>query len=418
MIRSSLVLSCWFALASAAAPPASPSSAPAAAPGSPAADDVALLRAARALAREAVVVDTHIDVPYRLQEGWADLSVAAPSGDFDHPRAVAGGLDVAFMSIYTPPELEQAGGGRELAHRLIDHVEALVGRAPARFALVHSPAEVARLARHGRILLALGMENGSPIEGKLENLRAFHARGVRYVTLAHGKSNHLADSSCDDKRPWDGLSPFGLEVVREMNRLGMMIDVSHLSDAAVRDVLAASTAPVIASHSSARRFTPGWERNLDDASIRAIAAGGGVVQVNFGSAFLTADALAWTRAEQAATKAHLEANGFEPDGDAAAEFERAYRAQHPYPFATVAHVADHIEHVVAIAGIDHVGIGSDFDGVGDSLPRGLKSVADYPNLVAELMRRGHREQALRKLLGGNALRVWSEVERRAGNAGR
>ncbi len=380
-------------------------------------DEALLLRAQR-LAQDALLVDTHIDVPYRLGENWADVTSATADGDFDHPRAVAGGLDVAFMSIYTPAALEASGGGAQLAHQLIDSVEALSARAPKAFALVRSTADVRRLAAPGRVLLALGMENGSPIEGKLENLRRFHARGVRYVTLAHGESNHISDSSYDEKRPWDGLSPFGVEVVREMNRLGMMVDVSHLSDAAIRDVLEASTSPVIASHSSARRFTPDWERNLGDELIRAIASGGGVVQINFGSSFISARANAWTLAEHAARDVYQMANGLADDSEAISAFTEKYTVEHPFPFATIAEVADHYDHIVKLVGIDHVGIGSDFDGVGPSLPIGLKSVADYPNLVAELMRRGYSDAELRKLLGGNVMRVWAEVERRAAAAKR
>jgi membrane dipeptidase len=376
--------------------------------------DAERLQRASTLARDELLVDTHIDVPYRLREAWADVTVATPDGDFDHPRALAGGLDVAFMSIYTPPALEAAGGSAQLAHELIDSVEAIAARAPQRYALVHSTLDVKHLAKPGRVLLALGMENGSPIEGKLENLQRFHARGVRYITLAHGLSNHISDSSYDEKRPWDGLSPFGIEVVREMNRLGIMVDVSHLSDAAVRDVLDASAAPVIASHSSARRFTPDWERNLSDELIRAIAEEGGVVQINFGSSFITAAAHSWSLAEHAASEAWVKANGLDADSEAAGEFARKYAIEHPFPHASVADVADHYDHVVKLVGIDHVGIGSDFDGVGPTLPAGLKSVADYPNLVAELMRRGYSDNDLRKLLGANLMRVWGAVEKQSG----
>ena len=375
--------------------------------------DAARLERATRLAQDALLVDTHIDVPYRLEEGWADVTRATKEGEFDHPRALAGGLDVAFMSIYTPPALETEGGSAQLAHRLIDSVEALQARAPEKFAVVRSVTDVERLAKPGRILLALGMENGSPVEKKLENLEVFRDRGVRYITLAHGLSNHISDSSYDPKRPWDGLSPFGVDVVKRMNALGIMVDVSHLSDAAVRDVLAASDVPVIASHSSVRKFTPDWERNLSDELISAIAKAGGVVQINFGSGFLTPAAHDWTTAESAAEKAYAASNGFTGDSDAMSTWSKQYLAEHPYPFATVSDVADHFDHVVKLAGIDHVGIGSDYDGVGLTLPVGLKSTADYPVLVAELMKRGYSDADLRKLLGGNLMRVWSAVEKRA-----
>lgn len=391
-LAGALVASC---VAHAGAPPAA---------GEPA------LEAARALARDALLVDTHIDVPYRLQEGWVDVTRATEGGDFDWPRAVEGGLDLVFMSIYTPARMEESGGAAELAHRLIDSVEALAARAPERFALVRSTADVERLQRHGRVLLALGMENGSPLEGKLERLREFHQRGVRYLTLAHSLSNHLSDSSYDANARWEGLSPFGHEVVREMNRLGMMVDVSHLSDAAVRDVLEVSSAPVIASHSSVRAFTPGFERNLDDALIKAIAGKRGVVQVAFGSMFVTESANRWYAERDKARTAWRESTGSADDEAAEQAWATQYRNANPLPYASVSDVADHFDHIVKLVGVEHVGIGSDFDGVGDSLPPGLKSVADYPNLVAELQRRDYSEADIRAILGGNLMRVWRAVE--------
>ncbi|MDZ4350506.1 MAG: dipeptidase [Xanthomonadaceae bacterium] len=366
--------------------------------------------AARRIAQTALIADTHIDAPYGLEvDGWLDLTQAV-GREFDYPKARAGGLDLAWMSIYTPSGLEATGGNRAVADRLIDYMEALVGRAPDKFAIVRSPDEAEAAKAAGKVGLALGMENGSPIGDSLDGLRHFHARGVRYVTLAHALSNAISDASFDTNRQWGGLSPFGREVVAEMNRLGIFVDVSHLTDDAIRQVLAVSSAPVIASHSSARHFTPGFERNLSDELIKAIAAKGGVVHINFGSAFLTQAANAYFDASRAARTAWQAEN---PDADASAlaAFEADYRAANPYPFATTADVADHIEHVIALAGIDHVGLGSDYDGVGDSLPTGLKTVADFPNLIAELLRRGHSQADIEKILGGNLLRAWREVER-------
>lgn len=374
-------------------------------------EESALMERARNLAREALLADTHIDAPDRLRsEGWRDLAGPVPEREFDHPRARAGGLDLVFMSIYVPSALEAAGeDSRPLANALIDSVEAMVGRAPDKFALVRSPAEAEAAKRSGKVGLALGLENGAPIAGELENLRGFHARGIRYITLAHALSNHLSDSSFDAQRPWEGLSPFGREVVAEMNRLGVMVDVSHLSDAAVRDVLSISKAPVIASHSSSRHFTPGFERNLDDDLARALAEKGGVVQVNFGSSFLTAEANAWFVQMLAAREAWIEAEG-EVDEAATTAWNEDFRERHPFPFADLSAVADHIEYFIGLVGAAHVGLGSDFDGVGDSLPEGLKTVADYPKLIAELLRRGHAEDEIRQMLGGNLLRVWRAVE--------
>ena len=257
----------------------------------------------------------------------------------------------------------------------------------------------------------MGMENGSPIEGDLANLRYFYGRGIRYITLAHNGSNHIADSSRDDPL-WDGLSPFGEEVVREMNRLGMMVDVSHISDAAFWDVMEVSTAPVIASHSGPRHFTPGWPRNLSDEMIRALADGGGVVMINFGSSFLTQEANAYRYGRRDAYRTSMAERGLEPTEELEAEFNEAWAVEHgPFPFASIEDVLDQIGHIVDLVGIDHVGIGSDFDGVGDTLPIGLKDVSTYPNLIRGLFERGYSEVEIRKILGENLLRVWAEVDR-------
>ena len=219
---------------------------------------------ARQLAQQHIIIDTHIDVPYRLHKDWEDVSVATKRGEFDYPRARQGGLNAPFMSIYIPASYERTGGGYQLANRLIDSMEALVGRAPGKFAMAHSTADVMSQFGSGKISLALGMENGTPIEGKLENLQHFYDRGIRYITLSHSESNHIADSSYDLRRRWNGLSPFGKELVVAMNNIGMMIDISHVSDQAFYQAVEISKVPVIASHSSLRSYTPGFERNMDD----------------------------------------------------------------------------------------------------------------------------------------------------------
>jgi membrane dipeptidase len=373
-------------------------------------------RQAVELARKYLLVDTHIDVPYRIHYEWQDVTKATEKGEFDYPRAVNGGLNVPFMSIYTPAGSEYDGSAYALANTLIDQVEAIVARAPDKFAIATSTDDVEAQFKAGRISLALGMENGAPIQGSLDKLRHFHQRGVRYVTLAHSDSNHISDSSYDSVRLWQGLSPFGREVVEEMNRLGMMVDISHLSDEAAREVLSLSRAPVIASHSSARHFVtnePVFERNMDDDLIRALAANGGVVMVNFGSSFVTTAANEYRNRYRPAAAAYAQRHGLRPGDPRLAQFERDYRSKHPYPFASVAEVADHIDHVIKLVGVEHVGIGSDYDGVGDSLPVGLKDVSTYPNLVAELLRRGHGETDIEKILGANLMRVWEAVEKAA-----
>lgn len=355
------------------------------------------------------LLDTHIDVPYRLAQDFEDIGKATERGDFDYPRARAGRLHAAFMSIFVPAEKQGPGTARDFADYLIDLVELTCRRNGDKFEIAHSTHHLRKIVRSQRIALALGIENGAAIEDDIANLDYFFRRGVRYITLAHGKANQIADSSYDDRRPWAGISPFGERVVREMNRLGIIVDVSHITDEAVLDVLAISSVPVLASHSSARAFTPDFERNLSDELIQEIAAGGGVIQINFGSAFLTAEANRWYIdyfAEEADYRAAHDIGQYDP----VPAFEYQYRQENPPPYAKLGDVLDHIDHVVSLVGIDHVGFGSDFDGVGDSLPDGLKSVADYPALIEGLRTRGYSDDDIRKVAGGNTLRVWAAAE--------
>ena len=362
------------------------------------------------LVRRLMIVDTHIDVPYRLIEKDEDVGERTESGDFDYPRARQGGLDLAFMSIYVPASYQEEGGAKEFADGLIEMVEGIAARHPDKFAMVSNVEDARRSFDDGKLGLALGMENGAAIEDDLSNLGHFHRRGIRYITLTHSKNNQICDSSYDEERAWQGLSPFGREVVAEMNRLGMMIDVSHVSDDAFVQVMELSQAPVIASHSSCRHFTPEWERNMSDPMIELLGRKGGVIQINFGSAFLRDDARVQGEAYWKARGEFMETNGLKSDDPSVKEFSSTYWNDRERIFADLADVADHIDHVVALAGIDHVGLGSDFDGVGDSLPAGLKDVSQYPNLVRVLLERGYSEQDVEKICSGNLLRVWSEVE--------
>jgi membrane dipeptidase len=372
---------------------------------------------ARRLAQELLLVDTHIDVPIRLYgqgEEHDDVAHRTAGGHFDWERGREGGLDVAWMSIYVPARLQQAGPGeaRAFADGLIDLVEGLERAAPERFAVVRSSEEARGARADGRMALALGIENGAAIEDDPAALGHFADRGVRYITLTHAEDNLICDSSYATTRTHGGLSPFGREVVAEMNRLGILVDVSHITDEAFDDVLEVTAVPVIASHSSCRHFVPGFERNLDDERIAALGRNGGVVQVNFGSAFLTAAANRRQEDDRQAIEHLLSSNGLQRGSDEAREAVRRWREQHPPTATSVADVADHVERVVALAGIDHVGIGSDYDGVG-AVPVGLEDVSCYPALVAELLRRGWSEGDLRKLLGENLMRVWAAAERHA-----
>jgi membrane dipeptidase len=369
---------------------------------------------AQRIARTSIIIDTHIDVPLRLHSKPQDVSIATDGGDFDYPRAVAGGLNAPFMSIYTDPQLEAEGRSREVAEELIDVVEGIVASAPDKFAIAVSPANVREHFGQGIMSLPMGMENGSPIEGDLANLKHFYDRGIRYITLTHGLSNHISDSSYDKNHQWDGLSDFGVEVVKEMNRFGIMVDVSHLSDDAFWDVMEVSTSPVIASHSSARHFTPGFERNMNDEMIKGLAENGGVIQINFGSSFISKAALEYQTPQRAAAMKYMADHPGTSYGDLSKEFIPKYVEEHgPLPYASLDDVLDHFDHVVALVGVDHVGIGSDYDGVGDSLPTGLKDVSAYPNLIEGLLKRGYSEDDIRKILGGNLLRVWEAVEDKA-----
>ncbi len=361
-----------------------------------------------ALAKSSIIVDGHIDVPYRLLEKWVDVTQSTDGGDFDYPRAKAGGLNAPFMSIYVSAALDGTDASTLRAHHLIDHVEAIVGRAPDKFAIATTPKQIEEQFQSGLISLLLGMENGAPIQGDLSNLATFYHRGIRYITLTHSKSNIISDSSYDKNRQWGGLSPFGRKVVSEMNRLGMLVDISHVSDDAFYDTLKVSKAPVIASHSSLRTFTPGFERNMSDEMIKALAKNGGIIMINFGSGFLDLAAREWSDLRSEAIKKMENKHG--KDSSEVSAFKEGYREKNPYPYSDLDSVIKHIDYAVKLVGVDHVGLGSDYDGVGDSLPLGLKDASTYPNLVQGLLDKNYSETDIKKILGTNLLRVWQEVE--------
>ena len=364
---------------------------------------------ADSLAHTGILVDGHIDLPYRLNEFYENPADSTVGGDFDYPRARAGGLDAPFMSIYIPTYLQDTpGAATERANALINLVEQIAEAHPDKFTLATSPEEVRKIAETDALALPMGMENGAGLGGDLDNLQHFYDRGIRYITLTHGEHNRIGDSSYDDAPPrWNGLSPFGETVVAEMNRLGIMVDISHVTDSTATDVLAQTEAPVIASHSSCRHFTPGWERNVSDELIKGIADTGGVVMITFGSTFLRDEYKDEDDPIRAEVEARIDSMGWAEDSREAIVYEQKMRKTHP--IGTVQDVADHIDHAVNLVGADHVGLGSDFDGV-FALPKGLQDASGYPNLVAELLRRGYTEDEISKILGENLLRVWTEVE--------
>ena len=361
------------------------------------------------IAHGTIITDGHIDIPWRLTNSMEDVSVRTERGDFDYVRAKEGGLDAPFMSIYVPSSYQKTGGAKEKADELIILVRGLEKNSPNKFTVVTSPEEAEKAIASGQIALPMGMENGAPIEDDISNVAYFHSRGIRYITLTHATDNLICDSSYDTTGTWGGLSDFGHKVVAEMNRVGIMVDISHVSDNAFYDVMKNTKAPAIASHSSCRAFTPGFERNMNDDMIKTLADNGGVIQINFGSSFLTEESRKKSSANREKIVAYAEKNGLTQDDEELMEYALKVQGDNP-SYADVTDVADHIDHVVKIAGIDHVAFGSDYDGVGDSLPYGLKDVSQFPNLIFHLLKRGYSDEDIEKICYKNIWRVWNEVE--------
>jgi len=362
-------------------------------------------RASR-LAREILLIDTHVDTPYELRKRMQDISGRIEGGHFDYVRARQGGLDAVFMAAYVPPEYEEKGGARAFADETIDMIEGFARKWPDKFVLARSPEEIRANFGSGRISILMGIENGSALEGDLGNLRHFYDRGIRYITLVHSKNNQICDSSFDSERKWHGLSPFGRELVAQMNRLGMIVDVSHASDEAFYQIMELSRAPVVATHSACRHFTPGMERNMSDEMIRLLAQKGGSIQINFGSIFIDREASSKFMEFRQEMRRHIEVKNLQ--GEEKDRYVRQQWKEARFPKTHVCDVAANINFAVKLAGADHVGLGSDFDGVSD-LPEGLEDASCYPNVIYELLKMGYREQDIRKICGANFLRVWARV---------
>ncbi|KQY65118.1 MULTISPECIES: dipeptidase [unclassified Brevundimonas] len=367
----------------------------------------------RRLLERTPLIDGHNDLPWALRQGHGndpyavDLSAnldASTDLHTDIPRLRAGGVGGQFWSVYVPATLTPTEAARETFEQ-IDTVKRIVAAHPGAFELATTAADVERIHRRGKIASLIGMEGGYSIDDSLGLLREFFDAGARYITLTHSRTTTWADSATDAPK-WGGLSPFGEQVVKEMNRLGMMVDLSHVSEETMLDAMRVSDAPVIFSHSSARAVTA-HPRNVPDSVLRLMAEDGGVVMVTFVPGFVSETVRAWNAA-RAAEDARLKSLN---PGDPAAVTTglTAWQAAHPIPTATIADVVAHIQHVRDVAGIDHVGLGGDFDGV-DALPVGLEGVDAYPRLLAALMAEGWSEADIRKLAGENVLRVMSAVE--------
>lgn len=378
----------------------------------PATDRATAARIRRVLARQPVI-DGHNDLPWEIANRHKGrVEVLAQDGarlgfplQTDLARLKAGGVGGQFWSVWIPAATP---GPRavELTLEQIDVVHRMVAAYPDRLAFAASAADVRRIQKSGRIASLIGVEGGHQIDGRLSVLRQFHALGAAYLTLTHSRSIAWADSSTDAPIS-GGLSAFGRQVVAELNRLGMLADVSHISDDAIRAVLSVSTAPVIASHSSARAVADA-PRNLPDDLIRSIGEKGGVVMVNFYPAFLSAPWRAWDNA-RTARAAELGVPG-DLYGDRAPVALAAWDRDHPEPEVTVATVADHVEHIARVGGRQALGLGGDFDGISGTSPRGMTGVDAYPALLAELARRGWSDADLEGIAGANVLRVMERAE--------
>lgn len=373
---------------------------------------------AKELAKQHLITDGHVDLPYRLKvknfkldKEYLGIPIETDAGDFDYVRAVEGGLDAPFMSIYIPSGLqEEPGESPALADSLITMVKGIADAHPDKFRITYGPDEMVANFKEGVISLPMGMENGSPIEDKIERVQEYKDKGISYITLTHAKDNLICDSSYDTTATHGGLSDFGRDVVKEMNRVGIMVDISHVSDSTFWQVVEMTDVPMIASHSSVRHFTPGFERNMNDEMITRLGEEGGVIQINFGSTFLDGSLRTYQDSIRGVFLEMLAEKGLKYGDEGTKEMGEKFENEHPKLFSDLNMVADHIDRVVELAGIDHVGFGSDFDGVGDSLPTGLKDVSDFPNLIYTLLKRGYTDEDIEKICSGNVLRVWRAVE--------
>ncbi len=359
-------------------------------------------RRAAELHRGALVIDTHMDTLQRVLIQGADLGVRSASGQSDLPRLKAGGVDAQFFAVWPDPMYAPHHAARRTL-QLIDAMYGVLNRYPDRIELARNAGELERIVASGKLAALMGIEGGHAIQNDLALLRMFHRLGVTYMTLTHSNTNDWADSSTDKPR-WGGLNDFGRQVVREMNRLGMLVDVSHVSEETVMDVLEVSTKPVIASHSSCLALC-NHPRNLSDKALRAIAQKGGVVGINFFSGFVDQKYLDAMNAMQNDILAAInEKKQIAPEDLDRVAAERLKLLDDPgIPRPPFARLLDHIDHAVKMAGIDHVGIGSDLDMI--PTPEGMNDVSDMPKITKGLLERGYREADIRKILGGNFLRV-------------
>ena len=368
----------------------------------------------RAILRTTPLIDGHNDLAEALRERFGndpsavDLTANQSANPLrlhtDIPRLRAGGVGAQFWSVYVSADLTPVEAAKETFEQ-IDTVRRLVALHPDTFELATTAADIIRIHRAGKIASLIGMEGGYDIDDSLGLMRQFHAAGARYMTLTHVKTTSWADAATDAPK-WGGLNPFGEAVVREMNRLGMMVDLSHVSEETMLDAMRVSDAPVIFSHSSARAVT-GVPRNVPDSVLRLLPEDDGIVMVTFVPGFVSEAVRAWNADKVAETARLTTLNPGDPE--AVKTGQAAWLQAHPIPHATIADVVAHIQHVREVAGVDHVGLGGDFDGV-EGLPDGISGVDAYPDILAALMALGWSEADIRKIAGENMLRVMRAVE--------
>ena len=402
-----LLLSCLLLTAS----PATPQSTTAA--------DAPISAKARAIHDSALIIDTHADTPQRFLDENFDLGSTDPNdvGHISLDKAKRGNLGAEFFSIWVDPETNK-GHFAQHTFDLIDSVYEQAAHHPDRMMMAFSTADIERAHKEHKLAALMGIEGGHSIENDMHLLRDYYRLGVRYMTLSWSNTNEWADSSGDINdfkvQHHNGLTDFGKQVVLEMNRLGMMVDISHVADKTFWDAIATTKAPVIASHSSARALTNA-PRNMTDDMLRAVAKNGGVVQVNFFSGFLDEDyrkaSAAQSKDQAAAIQKYIDslrAEGKPVNYIEVNRLDREWMAKIPRPPFKV--LIDHIDHIAKVAGIDHVGLGSDFDGVSGATPQGMDSAADLPKITQALLDRGYSADDIKKILGGNILRVFRQVE--------
>ncbi|MDA7979450.1 MAG: dipeptidase [Pirellulales bacterium] len=374
---------------------------------------VVLTEEAMAIHRKAILFDGHNDLPYsvrgKVDDGFKAFDISKPKPDMhtDIPRLIKGGLGAQFWSAYVPASTRQRGVALQTTLEQIELIHAMHRRYPDIFEMAKTADDVERIRAKGKIAGMIGIEGGHSIENSLSVLGQLYELGARYMTLTHGQTLDWADSATDKNRPKNGgLTEFGRDVVKEMNRLGMLVDISHVTPETMRDALETTRAPVIASHSSAYAVCP-HPRNVPDDVLKLVQENRGVIMVNFYSGFIVS-----TSAEEQARRV-AEYNELRQKYMDDREYRQALRRwqeQNPSPAGTIHDVVDHIEHIIKTASIDNVGIGSDYDGIGQ-LPEQLEDVSTYPLITQELLNRGYNEEQILKILGGNVIRVLREAER-------